>query len=47
MDMVYFHGNNKSLDEIRAALKHHIGRIVVDGLDELNTLTALAGFGTC
>jgi diaminopimelate decarboxylase len=42
MDMVYFHGNNKSVDELKSALKSHIGRIVVDGLDELNTLTALA-----
>ncbi len=42
MDMVYFHGNNKSVDELKVALKSHIGRIVVDSLDELNTLTALA-----
>jgi diaminopimelate decarboxylase len=42
MDMVYFHGNNKSVEELKTALKRHVGRIVVDGLDELNTLTALA-----
>jgi diaminopimelate decarboxylase len=42
MDMVYFHGNNKSVDELRTALKRHVGRIVVDSLDELNTLAALA-----
>jgi len=42
MDMVYFHGNNKSVAELKGALKNHIGRIVVDGLDELVTLTALA-----
>jgi diaminopimelate decarboxylase len=42
MDMVYFHGNNKSVEELRTALKRHVGRIVVDGLDELNTLTKLA-----
>ena len=40
--MVYFHGNNKSSEEIKLALKHHLGRIVVDSLDELNTLAALA-----
>jgi diaminopimelate decarboxylase len=42
MDMVYFNGNNKSVEELKMALKRHIGRIVVDGLDELATLTELA-----
>ena len=42
MDMVYFHGNNKSVDELKTALTRRVGRIVVDGLDELNTLTRLA-----
>ena len=42
MDMVYFHGNNKTAEEIRLALKHHIGRIVVDGFDELQMLAELA-----
>ena len=42
MDMVYFHGNNKSAEELKTALKRHIGRIVVDSLDELKTLTQLA-----
>jgi diaminopimelate decarboxylase len=42
MDMVYFHGNNKSEEELKNALKRHVGRIVVDGLDELNTLARLA-----
>ena len=42
MDSVYFHGNNKSVEELKIALKSHIGRIVVDGLDELNTLIHVA-----
>lgn len=42
MDMVYFHGNNKSADELRLALKRHVGRIVVDNFDELRLLTKLA-----
>jgi diaminopimelate decarboxylase len=42
MDMVYFHGNNKSTEEIKTALSRHVGRIVVDGLDELAHLTSLA-----
>ena len=42
MDMVYIHGNNKSADELNGALKHHVGRIVVDNYDELAMLTLLA-----
>jgi diaminopimelate decarboxylase len=42
MDTVYFHGNNKSAEELRLALKRHIGRIVVDNFDELKLLTSLA-----
>ncbi len=42
MDMVYFHGNNKSAEELRLALKHHVGRIVVDSFDELNRLGEMA-----
>jgi diaminopimelate decarboxylase len=45
MDMVYFHGNNKSAEELRLALKHHIGRIVVDNFDELKMLGKLAEEG--
>jgi len=41
-----FHGNNKSLPELRAALEAGVGRIVVDSFDELDRLDALhsAGF---
>ncbi len=42
MDMVYFHGNNKSAEELKLALKHHVGRIVVDNFDELNRLGEMA-----
>ncbi len=42
MDMVYFHGNNKSAEELRLALKSHIGRIVVDNFDELEMLGKIA-----
>jgi diaminopimelate decarboxylase len=45
MDMVYFHGNNKSSDELRLALKHHVGRIVVDNFDELKMVGKLAEEG--
>ncbi len=42
MDNVYFHGNNKSAEEIKLGLKRHVGRIVVDNFDELRLLTKLA-----
>jgi len=38
LDEVYFHGNNKSADEIRLALNWHVGRIVVDNFHELTML---------
>ena len=42
MERVYFHGNNKTPDELRMALEAGIGRIVVDGLYELGLLDQLA-----
>ena len=42
MERVYFHGNNKTPDELRMALDAGIGRIVVDGLYELELLDGLA-----
>lgn len=41
-EKIYFHGNNKTLDEIELALKHHVGRIVVDNSVELNMIEELA-----
>ncbi len=38
LDRVYFHGNNKSAEEIRLALNWHIGRVVVDNFHELSIL---------
>ena len=42
LDRVYFHGNNKSAEEIRLALDWHIGRIVVDNFNELTLLGEMA-----
>ena len=42
LDRVYFHGNNKSAEEIRLALNWHIGRIVVDNFHELTMLGEIA-----
>jgi len=39
---IYFHGNNKSEEELREALDYGIGRVVVDNLDELELLNKVA-----
>ena len=41
-DRIYFHGNNKSSDELAMALDHEVGRIVVDSFYELDLLDQLA-----
>ncbi len=43
MGKIYFHGNNKSADEIRLALKWGVRHIVVDNFYELNLLSEIAG----
>lgn len=43
MDKVYFHGNNKTPDELALALEAGVGRIVVDNTYELDMLNSLAG----
>ncbi|MBA7697174.1 Diaminopimelate decarboxylase [subsurface metagenome] len=42
LDKVYFHGNNKSAEELMLTLKWHIGRIVVDNFHELRMLAEMA-----
>lgn len=42
MEKVFFHGNNKSHEELRMALEYGVGIIVVDNLYELENLNALA-----
>src|SRR6266568_1376463 len=43
MEKVYFHGNNKSAEELRAAVDAGIGRVVVDNFYELDLLNRVAG----
>jgi diaminopimelate decarboxylase len=43
MDKVYFHGNNKTPEELNLALDWRVGRIVVDNFYELKLLSKLAG----
>lgn len=41
-EKIYFHGNNKSEDELKYALESGVGRIVVDNFAELKLLDRLA-----
>lgn len=42
MENLYFHGNNKTIEEIRMAVDYKVGRVVVDNEYELETLNAYA-----
>ncbi len=42
LDKVYFHGNNKSAEELNLALDWGVGRIVVDNFHELKMLSEIA-----
>ena len=42
LNKVYFHGNNKTADELKLALECGIGRIVVDNFYELGLLDVIA-----
>jgi diaminopimelate decarboxylase len=41
MEKILFHGNNKTLDELKLAIDLGVGRIVVDNLTELEHLIAI------
>ena len=42
MEHVYFHGNNKTRDEIELGVKLGVGRFVVDNFCELNVLNSIS-----
>ena len=42
LERVYFHGNNKTPDELEMALDQGVGRVVVDSFHELSVLNELA-----
>src|SRR5689334_18701090 len=44
-ERIVFHGNNKSVEELRAACDVGVGRIVVDSFDEIARLERLADAG--
>jgi diaminopimelate decarboxylase len=41
-DKIYFHGNNKTADELQMAVENNVGNIVVDNIFELNALNQIA-----
>lgn len=41
-EKIYFHGNNKTYDELEFAIKSNVGRIVVDNIYELNNIDSIA-----
>ena len=42
VEKIYFHGNNKTIDELKMALEAKVGRFVVDNVFELENLNGLA-----
>ncbi len=42
MEQLYFHGNNKTDDEIRFAMEHSVGTFVVDNEEELDAVEQIA-----
>jgi diaminopimelate decarboxylase len=42
-DRIVFHGNNKSIDELTAAVKAGVGHVVLDSLTEIDRLDGIAG----
>lgn len=41
-ERIFFHGNNKTEQELRMAVKYGVGRIIVDNLTELELLNSIA-----
>jgi diaminopimelate decarboxylase len=44
-ERLLMHGNAKSLDELRAAVRYRLGLIVIDNFDEIDRLAVLLGDG--
>ncbi|WP_328363208.1 diaminopimelate decarboxylase [Mycobacterium sp. NBC_00419] len=42
-DRIAFHGNNKSVDELTAAVKAGVGHVVLDSMTEIDRLDIIAG----
>jgi len=42
-EKIYFHGNNKSYEEIKFGLDYRVGTFIVDNFEELETIDEIAG----
>lgn len=42
MKRIYFHGNNKTIDEIKMAVRLGIGRFVVDNIEEMEIINSIS-----
>lgn len=42
MEKIYFHGNNKTMDEIKMAVRLGVGKFVVDNLEEMENINSVA-----
>lgn len=42
MEKIYFHGNNKTAEEIEMGIEHNVGRFVVDNETELSNIEKIA-----
>lgn len=42
METVYFHGNNKSKEELRKSFEYGVGTIICDSIEEVRRLTTIA-----
>lgn len=42
MERIYFHGNNKTEEELRFAIEYNVGIFVIDNLSELRKLSILS-----
>ena len=42
MENIFFHGNNKYMEELEMAIKNNVGRIIVDHLGEIDLIEAIA-----
>jgi diaminopimelate decarboxylase len=41
-ERIWFHGNNKSMDELQRAVRAGVGRVVLDSFEEIDRLTKVA-----
>jgi diaminopimelate decarboxylase len=42
MEKIYFHGNNKTMEEIEMGIENNVGRFVVDNLNEIEMISKIA-----